>query len=106
MIDLNKCLIVYGQEFQHNDVLVMGTREALVQLLRQLGDMLDGYSHKWGESTHFFVNDGEGYEVRFVVVSEAEYFRLPEPYTDACAQDGRPEAWAERLRILKERVMP
>jgi len=105
MSDPNKCLIVYGQEFQYNDVLVMGTREALVRLLRQLGDMLEEHKNN-SKSDDFFVNDGEGYYLRFVVVSEAEYSQLPEPYTDACAQVRRPKAWAERLRILKERVMP
>ncbi len=96
-----RSLHIYGQEFWHCNATIVGTRAALERLHQQLGNALAGI-----ESTpddYFYVNDGEGYKVIVLEVSEEDFQRLPEPYVDSPVPEERQERW-EFLRKLIGRV--
>ncbi len=58
-----KLLHVFGQGSWHEDVLLVGNRPALTRLVQMLQFVLRSNADKANDNS-FWVNDGEGYEVR------------------------------------------
>lgn len=75
-------LHIYGQEYWHCDVRIVGTREDMERLRDQITLAL-----KPGHAPNaelYFPNDGEGYSVKIAVATEAEIRKLPHTYHDEC----------------------
>lgn len=80
-------LHVYGLSVPHDDVHILGTREALETLRAMLTDALDGPSGTVVQSNEFFAKDGEGFGVRITQASVDMIDRAHAPYTDEAFQD-------------------
>lgn len=82
-------LHVYGQHAWHDEVVIIGNKQALEILQAAVKQALkDGRS----EMPAVFTADGEGYNViilRWDVPWPEEWTRLALPYTADCARDGR-----------------
>ena len=88
-------LHVYGQQAQHDDVMIVGTKRALQMLRDRLtvviennavlsGSDSDGKRDeriKSEENTCFFVNDGEGFYCRIRMVDGNLAGKLNDPYS-------------------------
>lgn len=71
-------LHIYGQAHPHDDVLIAGSREALVRLRNAIDRALAENSAASGEMT----TDGEGYAVVVIRASAEEMSALAMPYSD------------------------
>lgn len=80
-----KLLHIYAQDSWHQPVTIVGNREALEQLVEHLQLLLnDGQQ---GQSFEAFVNDGEGYDVRLLMIEHPDTWeRIATPYTDEMCQ--------------------
>ncbi|WP_027719056.1 hypothetical protein [Desulfovirgula thermocuniculi] len=82
-------LHVYGQSAWHDDVFIVGNRQALKVLLEAVKEALDQGK---GEVDGVFAADGEGYGI--VVIREDDpwpegWEKLALPYTEDYARDRR-----------------
>jgi hypothetical protein len=69
-------LHVYSQDAWHDDVTIVGTVESLEQLKIAIDKAIQsGYSR-----IDLFCNDGEGYCLRVVEMTENDIERVPVPY--------------------------
>lgn len=80
-------LHVYAQEIWHDEAYIAGTREALEALRTAIDQALAaGQGHMQS-----FANDGEGYTVHVVQMTEDQADKMKVPYTDEVATDKSPE---------------
>lgn len=71
-------LHIYGQNFQHCDVAIVGSRQAMAYLHKAIGEALET-----GHKGHIFCqNDGEGYIVHIKIFSNPAMEKLPHAYID------------------------
>lgn len=98
---MTETLHIYGQQWQHDDVLFIGTRDAL----ESLGVLLTAAARTFGQAAdgrNFMAADGEGYRARVIITSDATMSELPMPYTDDSAEtpsdDPRWDKWREMVR--------
>lgn len=88
----DKLLHIYGQGAFHDNVEIVGNREALEELRDTISEALCGVPH----SMKAFVNDGEGYEVRVRLVGgdwdTLIWHMLAVPYTEDYASENREDA--------------
>ncbi len=98
---MTETLHVYGQGAWHDDVLIVGTREALYAL----GDALKAIAwtlppQKMIDAGEFFVSDGEGFTVKVCCADVATMDTLPLPYTEeaAATPDDDPR-WAALMAL-------
>ena len=77
-------LHIYGPYAHHDDVLIVGTQKALERLRAALTEALDGGR---GETTRFFVNDGEGFALEVRLETEGALDRYVPPYSADYLQD-------------------
>lgn len=79
---------VYGQSIWHDDVNIVGNREALERLQEAISRALDGDT---GTTGLFFAKDGEGYEVAVTLQDgechSKEWEDYVAPYTDEAARE-------------------
>ncbi len=84
---------IYAQPYWHQCAFVVGDRDSLVRLSKSIDAALQfydaGMSEKAEDRFEGFTNDGEGYDVHVVCVSEAKAMKLQLPYTDEPGE--RPE---------------
>lgn len=76
-------LHVYAQHSHHGEAYIAGNRRALIDLRHTIDEALalgDG-------EMRTFANDGEGYELQVVMVTEAQAAKLATGYTADYAQD-------------------
>ncbi len=71
-------LHVYGQDAWHAPVRIVGTRDALEHLAIALMQAVYGLPQS---AKTFFVNDGEGFQIDVICMSEKEMDGEPRPYT-------------------------
>ena len=90
-----RLLHIYGQEHPHSDAYLVGTRAGLFELQKAIGQALD---HGKGETIHkdgsIYVNDGEGYRVKVIMVDylEPHCLKLALPYSSDLASEIRDNA--------------
>lgn len=77
-------LHIYGQQYQHDDAYIAGTREALLQLQDTITLAMDSGQP---EAVTAYVNDGEGFQLFIIPLSELDADKLTVPYTDEIARD-------------------
>tara|TARA_Y100000310_G_scaffold288600_1_gene314370 strand:+ start:990 stop:1292 length:303 start_codon:yes stop_codon:yes gene_type:complete len=86
---------VYGQEFHHDGVILLGNRVALTQLRDAIDDALSGLEPDTSANCELFTADGEGYNVYILVDDSAtqseSWLRWTLPYTGSAARDFRDE---------------
>ncbi len=70
-------LHIYGQGAWHDDTIIAGTEESLLDLKAAIDNAL----YSGATQVDFFCNDGEGYSLRVVKVSNENVDNLPVPYT-------------------------
>jgi hypothetical protein len=90
---MNNILHVYSQDAHHDAAHLVMTRDAAVKLRSMLCAMLDqGYEKDFD---CFYVNDGEGYNLRLIIVDDGTADRLSTPYTSEnhAAEPGSLEPW-------------
>ena len=77
----NRILHVYAQQHEHDDLVIVGTRDALEILRyaieRTLQPDIDHVYHGT-----VFQNDGEGYSIRVQVVDESQVRKLRPAYAE------------------------
>ncbi len=94
-----KLLHVYAQEWQHNDVHIIGNRDALKSLLDTITDALaiGMASTQQEDDPGLFASDGEGYDVRVICATsewDSDFWRrLPLPYTKEPVPDDAISPW-------------
>lgn len=78
-------LHIHGQDAWHDDAIIFGTLESL-ELLKVAIDLAieSGYG-----KADLFCNDGEGFCLRVVKLSEEEMDKSPVPYTAEYAREHR-----------------
>ena len=91
-------LHVHGQDAWHDDVVVVGTLESLELLKIAIDLAIEGGYGK----ADLFCNDGEGYKVRVVKMTEDRIDKAPVPYSSdyACAPAGE---FSDFMRMLLDR---
>ncbi len=99
-----KLLHIYGQESFHDAAMIVGNREALIELANAIDKALDGHGNGTSEA---FVSDGEGYGVRVVLYDKPwdEWHKLPMPYTEDYAKERRPRKellWPHEIWLYNE----
>lgn len=77
-------LVVYGQEWWHNPVYLVGDRLGLQQIRDTIDRALNAgcAASPWVKHS-----DGESYPVVVLVASAAQMNNVAVPYTDDCARD-------------------
>jgi hypothetical protein len=87
-------LHVYSPSMWHDEVGIVGTRDALVLLRAAIDDALTD-----GQSTfETFAADGEGYDLHVVCVEPEDMDGVQLPYTDHVARKrGSSAHWTELL---------
>lgn len=79
-------LHIYGQQFWHDDAVIIGDRRALELLRAQIDKALtEGVAAN--EGCDFFQSDGEGFPLYIAVASQDELDRLAGAYHDPDIQD-------------------
>ncbi len=81
---MDDLLHVYGQFAWHDDVFLIGDRDALMKLR----DAVDQALEKGAGSFTGFVTDGEGFECHVHLADEKELLELKLPYCDHDIQFG------------------
>lgn len=69
-------LHIFGQEYSHDDVYIIGDEEALFRLKENIELLLNQTSKKVISSTHF-PNDGEGYKLYVILEKDMEKVQIP-----------------------------
>lgn len=70
-------LIIYGQEFEHDDAYIVGNRDSLKKLADIILLAAGGDMNSFQRSPYFYIpTDGEGYNVT-VIVTEKENLAVP-----------------------------
>jgi hypothetical protein len=78
---------IFGQSCPHDEVYIVGDREALEALRRAIERALgDNRSHSVS-----FTNDGEGYDVHVIQADAATADNLMLPYTDPIYEERYPD---------------
>ncbi|MDE2097931.1 MAG: hypothetical protein KGL39_11830 [Patescibacteria group bacterium] len=72
-------LHVYAQEEQHREVVISGTVDALLSLRALISEALGG---NMCDETTFFTNDGEGYGVKILPLTDGQAGEIPLPYSN------------------------
>ena len=82
-----KWLHVYGQEYWHDPVQIVGDLQALTALR----DAIDQAIHDWeGKTGYLLTSDGEGYTIHVARVGNGvDFGLLLTPYSDPIAKDHR-----------------
>ncbi len=89
---MDKLLHIYGQDYWHCPVLIVGQKNAL----EKLRDAIDHALQEDHGTCTACANDGEGYDVHVVMENsnwgDSVWTTMQVPYTDSCAQqtDGEP----------------
>jgi hypothetical protein len=85
---MDRVLHIYGQAFEHEPVLIIGTTESLVELRDALDRAIESDT---AQTKHLFANDGEGFDVIIRAHPEAlcDSRKLAVPYTDGISQERR-----------------
>jgi hypothetical protein len=96
-----KVLQVYGQGAWHDDVYIVGNREALEALRDAINTAIDTGQ---GE-TACFVSDGEGFTTAILrddtVFGNPEWYKYPVPYSDNIAKEKREEVWVPFMKKMR-----
>lgn len=89
---MDKLLHIFGQGAPHDDVEIVGNREALEELRKTISEALHGVPYSMEAS----VNDGEGYEITVQLLEgdwdTPAWRKLAEPYTEEWARGNREDA--------------
>jgi|CXWL01.1.fsa_nt_gi hypothetical protein len=83
-------LHIYAQNFEHDEVWVAGTRDALETLKKALETVLN--TNEPTITDDIFVKDGEGYGVVFQILDHADIETLEYPYIHDSARGKSNEA--------------
>ena len=75
-------LQIYGQEAWHDEVKIVGTKEALQKLSKALQNCLE---RNWSQFDTF-VSDGEGYTIKLKMVEEDSAELKEMPYLEEYAK--------------------
>lgn len=79
-----RLLHVYGQQVEHDDVVIVGNNEGLVALRNAIDDVLKNQDEDITNASHF-ANDGEGYDTIIVrndkPASDRQWTQLESQYT-------------------------
>ena len=93
---------VYGQQAWHDDVVIVGSSADMIALR----DQIDAAIHciKVKDTPDYFTNDGEGYGIIIIPVTEQEMQEIPLPYTDDSigAADHDRGRWDKLLALERE----
>lgn len=88
----DKLLHIFGQGAYHDDVDIVGNREALEELRDTISEALCGVPHHM----EAFVNDGEGYSVIVRLLEgdwdASSWQKLAVPYNEDYARENRDDA--------------
>ena len=76
-------LHLYAQRLWHDDLTIVGCRDALQELRSLIGQALASNN---SASAEFFASDGEGYVAHVVILPADRAQALPVPYTDPIAE--------------------
>ena len=90
-----RLLHVYGQYSKHDEVYIVGNKEALTKLRDSLNSALSKKFDEEGVELHaieFMTGDGEGYEMHIIRNDTAwtGWSKLGLPYTGINYEDSRP----------------
>lgn len=90
---MDELLHIYGQDYWHCPVLIVGQKNAL----EKLRDAIDQALQEGHGTCTVYVNDGEGYDVHVVMENsnwgEPVWATMQVPYTDSCAQTNGEPPW-------------
>lgn len=79
-----RVLHIYGQKQQHDQAIIVGTREALNDLKMALEVALAKFTERYGDTVaqgcEVYTADGEGYRVVVAVAPEIVMYELRLPY--------------------------
>lgn len=83
---MDELMHIYAQDSWHQPATIVGNRAALERLVETIQSALDT-----GQGSTFeletFANDGEGYEVRVMVINDTDMWaQIATPYTDEMCQ--------------------
>lgn len=92
---------VYGQPHEHEEVFIVGNREALEELRDRLTQVLECPAPAESKVLAF-AGDGEGFEIRVALIGDRELKDWLLPYFDETALDRRKDVRKPWEGVAKE----